>query len=73
MQGVPEEIEGGDFVGEELQCEEDAGGADDPPVGEEMEAGWEREQAGVRQQAESAYGGVDVEPGGEADGYQQSR
>jgi len=73
VEGVPEEIEGGDFVGEELQCEEDAGGADDPPVGEEMETGREGEQAGVRQQAESGHGGVDVEPGGEADGYQQGR
>ena len=46
---------------------------DDPPVGEEMEAGREHEQAGVRQQAEGADGGVDVKPGGEADGYQEGR
>jgi len=27
----------------------------------------------VRQQTEGGHGGVDVEPGGEAEGYQQSR
>lgn len=71
MGGVPDEIEGGDLVGEDFDSEEDAGDGDDPGVGEGVEAGGEGDPVEVREEAEGGDGGVDVETGGEAGGYDE--
>jgi len=68
VERIPDEIESGDFVDEEVDAEENEGGGDDAPVGEEMERRGKVEISGVGEQAESGYCGVDVEPGREADG-----
>jgi len=71
VQRIPDQIEGGYFVGEEFKREECGTCADDPPIAEEMQAGWQRQQMRVPQQAERGNGGVDVEPGGKTYGYEQ--
>ncbi len=70
--GVPDEVEGGNFVGEELDGEEGGGDADDPGVGEGVEAGREQDPVGVGEDAEGGDRGVDVEAGGEAGGDDES-
>ena len=72
VERVPDEIERGDFVYEEVDAEENESGGDDAPVGQEMERRRQVEILGVREQAESGHGGVDVEPGRETDGDHQS-
>ena len=37
VQRVPDEIEGGNFVDEEIDAEENESGGDDAPVGQEMQ------------------------------------
>lgn len=66
--GVPEEVECGNFVGEELDCEEKAGDGDDPRVGERVQTWREDDPMEVCEDAEGPDGSVDVEPGGEAGG-----
>jgi hypothetical protein len=66
--GVPDEIEGRDFVGEDFDGKEKAGYGDDPGVGERVEAGREGDPVKVREDAEGGHGGVDVEAGGKAGG-----
>ena len=66
--GVPDEIEGGDLVGEDFDGEEEAGDGDDPGVGEGVQAGREGDPVESREDAEGGDGGVDVETGGEAGG-----
>jgi hypothetical protein len=64
--GVPDEIEGGDFVGEELDREEEAGYGDDPWVGEGVKTGRKDDPMDASEDAEGGNGGIDVEAGGEA-------
>ena len=68
VEGVPDEIEGGDLVDDELGGEEQAGGDEDPGVREGVEARGESDPVEAVEQAEGEDGGVDVEPGGEAGG-----
>ncbi len=71
VERVPDEVEGGDLVGEELDGEEREAGGDDAPVGEQVEGRGQGDEVEVCQEAEGGHGGVDVEPGGEADRDQQ--
>jgi len=71
VQGVPDEVEGGDFVGEELDDEERGAGDDDRPSVEQLQSRRQREMAEAGQQAEDGDGGVEVQSGGESDGGQQ--
>lgn len=68
MGGVPEEVEGGDLVGEDFYGKEEAGDGDDPGVGERVETWREGDPVCAREDAEGCDGGVDVEAGGEAGG-----
>ena len=68
VKGVPEEVEGGEFVCEEFDNEKGEGGGDDPPTGDEVEGRRESEEMGVSEDSESGNGGVDVEASGKADG-----
>ncbi len=71
VEEIPEEVEGGDLVGEEFDGEEDSAGDDDPGVAEGVEAGWELDDLRAGEEAEGEDGGVDVDSGGEAGGYDQ--
>jgi hypothetical protein len=42
VQRVPDEVEGGNFICEEFDGEQREGGADDPPVGDEMQRAGQR-------------------------------
>lgn len=66
--GVPDEVEGGDLVGEDFDGEEDAGDDDDPGIGERVQAGREGDPVEAREDAEGGDRGVDVEAGGKAGG-----
>ena len=72
MGGVPEDVEGGDLVGEELDGEEQGGDGDDPGVGERVETGWELHVLEAREETEGRDGSVDVESGGEGGGDDES-
>ena len=71
VEGVPEQVEGGDFVGEEFEGEEREAGDDDGPSGEQEQPGRKRHMAETGQQAEDGDGGVEIQSGGEADCGQQ--
>ena len=68
VQRGPDEIEGGDFVGEEFDGEECGAGGDYGPGFEELQSWREREMSEAGEQAEGGDGGVDVDAGGEGDG-----
>jgi len=61
--GIPDEVEGGDFVGEDFDGEEHARDDDDPGAGERVEAGRERDPIEAREDAE---GGVKFTGGSSA-------
>ncbi len=71
VQGIPDEIEGGDFVGEEFEDEERGTGGNDGPGGEELQSGREREMSAAGEQAEDGDGGVEIQAGGESDGGEE--
>jgi len=71
VEGVPDEVEAGDFVGQELAGEEEGADGDDPGVGEGAEFAGEDDPVQARHDAERANGGVDVEARGKADGDDQ--
>ena len=73
VEGIPEEIEGGYLVGEELDGKQGERCADDPPIVEQMKAGGQLEQVEVGQQSERGDRGIDIEPGGKANGDDQAR
>ena len=54
MERVPDEIEGGDFVGEELDGEEGGAGSYYPPTGEEMKRVGQNEDTAVGEQAKGS-------------------
>src|SRR5581483_9013022 len=68
VQSVPYEVEGGDFVGEELQPEQRQRNADDPPRLQNVQAGGQGNDSEAPQQPQRRHRGVYVEPGGEAGG-----
>src|SRR5690242_7200538 len=65
VKSVPDKIECGDLICEELNAEECDAGADNPPAGEEMKRIRKDKDAVVGKDAEGGDGGVDVETGGE--------
>jgi hypothetical protein len=69
---VPDEVERGDFVDEEVNAEENESGRDDAPIGKQMKRWRQVEKSCVGHQAEGGDGGIDIEPGREADGNHQS-
>lgn len=71
VKDIPEEVYGGDLVGEEFDGEEDGAGDDDPGVAEGVEAWWELDDVGAGEESEGEDGGVDVNSGGEAGGNDQ--
>src|SRR5580704_3984233 len=68
VQGVPEQVEGGNLVGEEFDDKEHDARGDYRPGLEQVQAGgkWEMSEAG--DEAEDGDGGVEIESGGETDG-----
>jgi hypothetical protein len=66
MEGIPEQIEGGNLVGEELDCEQSDSGPNHPPATQQMQSARQLEQFGVSQQSQGGHGGIDIQPGGEA-------
>jgi hypothetical protein len=71
VEGGPDEIEGGDFVGEEFDGEERGAGGDHGPGFEELESWREREISEAGEQAEGGDGGVNVDASGEGDGSEE--
>ena len=69
---VPDKIEGGNLVDEEIDSEENESRGDDAPVRQQMQRWGQVEESCVGHEAESGHGGVDVEPSREADGDHQS-
>ena len=70
MEGAPDQVEGGDFVGEEFDGEQGCAGGNYRPGFYELEGGRERDVSEAGQQAQGGYGGVDVQAGGEGYGGQ---
>lgn len=66
VEGVPEEVEAGDLVGDELGQEHGGAGGEDPGMAERVETWGQRHPMGAGQEAECQDGGVEVEPGSEA-------
>ena len=52
MEEIPDEVEGGDLVGEEFDCEEDRGDDEYPGVAEGIEARWELDEVGAGEDSE---------------------
>jgi hypothetical protein len=71
VEDIPEEIEGGELVGEELDEEEDGRDDEDPGVGEGTKTWRKLNEVGAVENAECEDGGVDVESGCEAGGDDQ--
>jgi hypothetical protein len=55
MEGVPEQIESRDLVGEELNSKKHARRRNHPPTGKQMEPGRQIKQTGVDQQSQGGY------------------
>ena len=68
MDGVPEEIEIGNLVGEEFEDEKGRGDYDNAPVLEEQKAGWKRDGMESSEEAEGRNRCVNIQSGGEAGG-----
>src|SRR5271165_5212617 len=66
MKSIPEQIEGGDFIREKLDNKKHARSGNHPPTGKQSEPRRKIQQAGVGQQSESGYRGIEVQPGCEA-------
>src|ERR1019366_10775541 len=62
VQGIPEQIESGDLVGEKLDGKKYAGGGDHPPTCYQMKAGRQIEQAGVSEESEGGHCRIHIEP-----------
>lgn len=71
MQGVPDEVEGWDLVGEEFDHKERGAGGDDRPSPEQQQSRWEREMSEAGQQSEDGDRGIQIQSGSEADRGQQ--
>ena len=71
VQGVPDQVEGRDLVGEEFDDEQCGAGGDDGPSGEQLQSGRKRKMGEAGQEAEDGDRGVEIQAGGEADGDQQ--
>jgi hypothetical protein len=72
VEGAPDQVEGGDFVGEEFDGEERCAGGDDWPGFEEFEGRREWDVSEAGQESEDGDCGVDVESCGEGDCGKQS-
>ena len=70
---VPDEVDAGDFVGDELPGEEDGAGGEDPRIAEGFESAGKGDPVITREETEGEDGGVEVEPGGEAHGDDERR
>ncbi len=68
MEGAPDQVEGGDFVGEELDGEQDCAGADYGPAFQELKSWRKRDVSEAGQEAEGCDRGIDIQSGGEGDG-----
>jgi hypothetical protein len=64
MQSVPDKIEGGDLIGEELHRKQRCAGADNPPAGEHVKPFRKGEHFRMRQKPQCGHGSVDVESRG---------
>jgi hypothetical protein len=66
VEGVPDRIEVGDFIGEKFDEIESNGHAENDGMGENFESRRKMDDAETLEKPESSYGGVKVESGGEA-------
>jgi len=57
---VPEQIKGGNFVGEEFDREQDQSDGDDGPGLQQLQAGWEREMSVTGEQSEDGDSQVKI-------------
>lgn len=73
VERVPDEIDAGDLVGDELAGEEEGCGGEDPGMAEGFESAGKGDPMVAGEEAEGEHGGVEVEPGREADGDDKGR
>ena len=71
VKSVPDQVEGGNFVGEEFDGEKSDAGDNDWPTGKQLQSGWEWEMAETGEESEDGDGRVEVQAGGEGDGGEQ--
>jgi hypothetical protein len=64
VDGLPDGIDVGDFVGEKFHDVEDAGDGENEGMSEDLEMFGEMDDAESLEEAKSGDGGVDVEAGG---------
>jgi len=66
VDGLPDGVDEGNFVGEKFHEVENAGDGEDERMGENLELLGEMNDAETLEEAEGGDGGVDIEAGGEA-------
>src|ERR1700758_5808685 len=64
---VPDQIECGNLVGEELDGKQGCAGRDYGPALQQLEATWKWKVTESRQQSQNGNSGVEVQPGSESD------
>jgi len=71
VERAPDQVEGGDLIGEEFDGEQRSAGGDDGPAFQELQGWREWKVSEAGEQAEGGDGGVDVDACGEGDRGQQ--
>jgi len=71
VEGVPDEVEGRDFVSDEFNAEQRSAGRDHRPAFEDLQSGRKREMSEAGKQSQNSNGRIEVQAGCEADCYQQ--
>jgi|SRR5215475_13884604 len=71
VDSVPDKVERGDLVGEELNDEKGNTGTDDDPALKRLQSSGKWEVAETREQSEDRDGGVKVKSRGKTDGYEK--
>ena len=73
VDSVPDKVERGDLVGEELNDEKGNTGTDDDPALKRLQSSGKWEVAETREQSEDRDGGVKVKSCGKTDGYEERK
>src|SRR5207302_4235666 len=68
VKGIPDQIESGDLVGEELDREQCGASRNYGPALQYLQTRGKRKMAEACQKSQNTYGGVEVQAGSEADG-----
>jgi hypothetical protein len=71
MQRIPDQVEGGNLIGEKLDREERAAAGNHIPTRQKLQRSRERQPSSMGQQAQRGHGRVHVQASCKADGHQQ--